>query len=191
MHFEVTGPPGAPALVLSNSLGTSIAMWDPQVAELSEHFRLVRYDHRGHGRSPVLPGPYELADLGRDVLELLAHLEIEQASVCGVSLGGMVGMWLGANAPHRINRLVLCCTSAYLPPAKSWTSRAAIVRKAGTTGVIADTVCARWLTPRRHERDRRLADCLRAMLVATPAEGYAACCRSSAAGRHAKSRNRP
>lgn len=176
MHFEVTGPPGAPALVLSNSLGTSIAMWNPQVAELSEHFRLVRYDHRGHGRSPVLPGPYELADLGHDVLELLAHLEIEHTSVCGVSLGGMVGMWLGANAPHRINRLVLCCTSAYLPPAESWTSRAAIVRRAGTTGVIADTVCARWLTPRRQERDRRLADCLRTMLVATPAEGYAACC---------------
>jgi len=176
MHFEVTGPPDAPALVLSNSLGTSLAMWDRQVAPLSEHFCVVRYDHRGHGRSPVPPGPYELDELGRDVLELLDHLGIARASLCGVSLGGMVGMWLGANAPDRIDRLVLCCTSAYLPPAEAWAQRAATVRQARTTEVVADAVLGRWLTPAGLEHDAGTASWLRAMLRATPAEGYANCC---------------
>jgi 3-oxoadipate enol-lactonase len=176
MHFEVTGPPDAPALVLSNSLGTSLAMWDRQVAPLSKHFRLVRYDHRGHGRSPVPAGPYELEDLGGDVLELLDHLGIARASLCGVSLGAMVGMWLGAHAPDRIDRLVLCCTSAYLPPAAAWAQRAGTVREAGTTEVVADAVLPRWLTPAGLEHDAGTVAWLRAMLLATPAEGYASCC---------------
>jgi 3-oxoadipate enol-lactonase len=175
-HYEVTGPSDAPALVLSNSLGTSVAMWDRQVAALSEHFRLVRYDHRGHGRSPVPSGPYLLEELGRDVLDLLDHLGIRRASLCGVSLGAMVGMWLGANAPDRIDRLVLCCTSAHLPPAEAWAQRAATVRDAGTTEVVADAVLARWLTAAARERDPETVSWLRAMLLATPAEGYANCC---------------
>jgi 3-oxoadipate enol-lactonase len=176
MHHLASGPAGAPALVLANSLGTSTAMWDPQVDALSEHFRLVRYDHRGHGGSPVLPGPYELADLGRDVLELLDHLGIERASICGVSLGAMVGMWLGAHAPERVDRLVLCCTSAHLPPARAWAERAATVRAAGSTEPVADAVLARWLTPAGLAADPERAARLRTMLLATPAEGYAACC---------------
>jgi 3-oxoadipate enol-lactonase len=176
VHHEVTGSVDAPALVLSNSLGTDMRMWDPQVEALSRRFRLVRYDTRGHGRSPVPAGPYTLAELGQDVLALLDRLEIERASLCGVSLGGMTGMWLGAHAADRIDRLVLCSTAAFLPPADAWAQRAADVRAAGSTEVVADAVLSRWLTPAGAAADPERLAWLRAMLVATPAEGYAACC---------------
>jgi 3-oxoadipate enol-lactonase len=176
MHYEISGPESAPVLVLSNSLGTSMAMWNPQIKKLSTHLRVIRYDHRGHGESPLPSGPCGLDDLGRDVLEILDHLAIEHAAVCGVSLGGMVGMWLGIHAPERIGRLILCCTSAYLPPPEAWTGRAEAVRAAGSTAVVADAVLARWLTSRGREADpERLAQ-LRRMLLGTPAEGYAQCC---------------
>src|SRR3954463_16095162 len=118
---------------MGSSLGTSLDMWDSQLA-LAERLRIVRLDHRGHGRSPAPPRPYEIADLGRDVLELMGSLEIERASYCGLSIGGMVGIWLGANAPERIERLVLICTSAHLPPAEGWAERAAKGRPAGPGG---------------------------------------------------------
>jgi 3-oxoadipate enol-lactonase len=172
---ETTGHEDAPVLVMGSSLGTSMDMWDSQLA-LAERLRIVRLDHRGHGRSAVPPGPYEIADLGRDVLELMDSLEIERASYCGLSIGGMVGLWLGANAPERIERLVLICTSAHLPPAEGWAERAAKVRAAGTVGVVADPVVARWLTPAYAEEHPELVAELRAMLVATDPTGYAECC---------------
>ncbi len=175
LYSEVTGPAGAPVVVMGSSLGTSLNMWDGQLA-LAERLRIVRFDHRGHGRSPVPPGPYEIADLGRDVLELMDALEIERASYCGLSIGGMVGMWLGANAPERIERLVLICTSAHLPPASGWRDRADAVRAAGTVDVVADAVVARWLTPDYAEEHPELMAELRAMLVATDPTGYAECC---------------
>jgi 3-oxoadipate enol-lactonase len=175
LFSESTGPEDAPVLLMGSSLGTSLDMWDSQLA-LAERLRIVRHDHRGHGRSPVPPGPYEIADLGRDVLELMDALEIERAAYCGLSIGGMVGMWLGANAPERIDRLVLICTSAHLPPAEGWAERAAKVRAAGTVEVVADAVVARWLTPAYAEAHPELVAELRAMLVATDPEGYAAAC---------------
>jgi len=175
LFSESTGPEDAPVVLMGSSLGTSMDMWDSQLA-LAERLRIVRHDHRGHGRSPVPPGPYEIADLGRDVLELMDALEIERASYCGLSIGGMVGMWLGANAPERIERLVLICTSAHLPPAEGWAERAAKVRAAGTVEVVADAVVARWLTPAYAESHPELVAELRAMLVATDPNGYAAAC---------------
>jgi 3-oxoadipate enol-lactonase len=175
LHSEIAGPADAPVLVMGSSLGTSLEMWDPQLS-LAERLRLVRHDHRGHGRSPVPPEPYEIEDLGRDVVALLDALEIERASYCGLSIGGMVGMWLGANAPERIDRLVLMCTSAHLPPAEGWAERAANVREAGTVEVVADAVVARWLTPAYADEHPELVAELRAMLVATDPDGYAACC---------------
>jgi 3-oxoadipate enol-lactonase len=175
LHSETAGPADAATLVMGGSLGTSLAMWDGQLA-LAERFRLVRHDHRGHGRSPVPPAPYEIADMGGDVLALLDALGIERASYCGLSIGGMVGMWLGANAPERIERLVLICTSAHLPPASGWADRAAAVREAGTVEAVADAVVERWLTPGYAEKRPELVAELRAMLVATDAEGYAASC---------------
>jgi 3-oxoadipate enol-lactonase len=175
VHHEIAGPDDAPVLVLSNSLGSTIAMWDPQVPALAERLRVVRYDHRGHGGSPVPPGPYELADLGADALALLDRLGVQRAHWCGLSLGGMVGMWMAINAPERIDRLVLCCTSARLGPPSMWADRAATVRAEGVDA-IADAGIGRWLTPGFIERDPATAADVRAMLAATPAEGYAACC---------------
>jgi len=176
LHHESAGDESAPPLLLGGSLGTAMAMWEPQVAPLAEHLRVIRYDHRGHGASPVPAGPYEIEDLGRDVLALMDRLGLERASVGGVSIGGMVAMWLGANAPDRVDRLVLCFTSAHLPPASAWADRAAAVREAGTTEVVADAVVARWLTPAFAAENPDTQAWLRAMLLATDPEGYAASC---------------
>lgn len=170
----VSGPEGGPPLVLSSSLGTTHAMWDAQADTLSERFRLVRYDRRGHGASPVPPGPYRIEDLGGDVIELLDDLGLERVSFCGLSIGGMVGMWLAAEAPERVERLVLCCTYPHLPPAEMWAERAALVRAEGVEAV-ADAVLGRWFTP---SAPAELVESFRRMLVATPAEGYAGCCEA-------------
>ena len=173
-HVE-DGPPGAPPLVLMNSLGSDLRMWDPQVAALRSAYRVIRFDTRGHGRSPVPPGPYQLSDLGGDALALLDKLDLARASLCGLSLGGMVGMWLAAHAPERVDRLVLCCTSARLGPAQAWAERAALVRAEGTAAVAA-AVVGRWFTPSFAARHRDVVAAMREMVAATPAEGYAGCC---------------
>lgn len=175
VHSVIEGPPDAPPLLLVNSLGSTLAMWEPQMDELAARLRVVRFDLRGHGRSPVPPGPYSLDDLGADALALLDRLGIGRAHVAGVSLGGMIGMWLGVHAPERVDRLVLCCTSARLGPPSMWVDRARLVRAEGT-GAVADAVVARWVSPTwaadHPEEFRRL----REMVAATPAEGYAGCC---------------
>jgi 3-oxoadipate enol-lactonase len=176
LSYAHEGPAEAPTLVLSSSLGTTGAMWEPQRAALSGEHALLSYDHRGHGRSPAPPGRYSLADLGGDVLALLDRLEIARTSWCGISLGGMVGMWLAVNAPERIDRLVLICTSAYAPPPARWSDRAAAVLAAGSTDVVADAVVERWFTPDYAARHPERVSWAREMLLATPAVGYAGCC---------------
>lgn len=176
LHHEVHGRDDAPVLVLSSSLGTTCAMWAPQLEPLSERFRVVTYDMRGHGRSPVPPGPYEIGDLGADVLALLNALEVERAAFCGLSIGGMIGQWLGIHAADRIDRLILCCSSSYAPPAEAWAERARTVREAGTTAAIADAVVGRWLTAGFATAHPEIRDWLHAMLIAQPANGYAECC---------------
>ena len=173
LHHEVAGD--GPVLLMGGSLGTTVRMWDGQ-RPMVEHLRLVRFDHRGHGASPVPPGPYEIADLGRDVLDLMDELGIERASYCGLSIGGMVGMWLGANAPDRIDRLVLLCTAAHMPDRSFWRDRAAAVLAAGSTAPIADGVVERWLTPGFADAHPEVREELHAMLLAAPPDGYAACC---------------
>ena len=164
-------------LVLSNSLGTTHEMWDRQLPALVERFRVLRYDSRGHGRSPVPPGPYEMADLGGDVIELLDRLEVERASFCGISLGGMVGLWLAINAPERIERLALCSTSARLLDPEEWAERAATVREQGVVA-LADATIERWFSQDFREAEPELVDGVHRMLVETPAEGYAGCCEA-------------
>ena len=181
LHSERSGPDDAPVLVLGGSLGTTLAMWDPQVARLADRRRIVRYDHRGHGGSPAPLGPYAIDELGRDVLDLLDGLGCARASYCGLSLGAMVGMWLAANAPERIERLVLLCTSAHLPPPSAYRDRAATVRAAGTPEVVADAVLARWLTPAWAQENPGPAAWLREMFSQVSAEGYAGCCEAIAA----------
>ncbi|GAA1847951.1 3-oxoadipate enol-lactonase [Asanoa iriomotensis] len=177
LAYEAVGPASAPVVVLGSSLGTTRAMWAPQVASLSADFRVVAYDHRGHGASPVPPGPYAIEDLGRDVLGLLDHLGLDRVHYAGLSLGGMVGMWLAAHAPDRIDRLALLCTSAHLPPASGWHDRAATVRSAGMAA-IADAVVARWFTPVFPADD---AAAFSKALVAIDPDGYASCCEAIAA----------
>jgi 3-oxoadipate enol-lactonase len=176
LHRLVQGPPDAVPLLLGNSLGTDVALWDPVVARLGDRVRIVRFDHRGQGSSPAPPGPYDIAELGHDVVALLDDLEIDRAAFCGVSLGGMVGLWLAAHVPDRVDRLVACCTSAHPGSVQDWAERAAVVSAAGSTAMIADAVVARWVTGRFAGDHPEVVDRLRTMLLASPAAGYAACC---------------
>jgi 3-oxoadipate enol-lactonase len=164
-------------VVLSNSLGTTLEMWEPQADVLAREHRVLRYDMRGHGRSPVPETPYSIADLGSDLLGLLDRNGIERASLFGVSLGGMVSMWVAAHAPERVHRLILCSTSAVMGPPESWTERAALVRREGTVAV-ADTVVARWFTRAFAAAEPDVVAAIRDQLASTPAEGYAGCCEA-------------
>jgi 3-oxoadipate enol-lactonase len=180
LHNALDGLLDGPALLLGGSLGTTLEMWEPQLAALEPIVQLVRFDTRGHGRSPVPAGPYRIDDLGRDVLRLMDDLQLERASYCGLSIGGMIGQWLAINAPERFDRLILICTGAFLPPADPWLERAAAVRAAGTPDVIADAVIARWFTePFAAEHPDTVAR-YHAMLGATDPGGYAACCEAIA-----------
>jgi 3-oxoadipate enol-lactonase len=180
LHHEFRGKRGSPALVFTGSLGTDLTMWQPQADVLKPHFCTLRYDIRGHAGSPVPPGPYSMDDLGSDLVALLDRLGIERASLCGLSIGGMISMWVAANAPERVDRLVLCCTSARLGPPESWLERAAIVRSEGV-GAVADAVLGRWFTPGFAQAHPEVIERMRAMLIATPREGYASCCEAIAA----------
>jgi 3-oxoadipate enol-lactonase len=176
LNYRFDGPADAPVLVLSHSLGCSVAMWEPQLAAFGERFRVLPYDHRGHGASPAPPGPYSIDEFGNDVVELLDSLGLERVRFCGLSLGGAVGIWLGAYAPERLERTVLCCTAARFATPEIWAERAATVRRAQSVEPLADAVMERWFTPEfRRDRPERVGE-VRAMLVATPAEGYAASC---------------
>ncbi|MCX2946945.1 3-oxoadipate enol-lactonase [Lentzea sp. NEAU-D7] len=175
VHHVVTGRQDGPVVVLSNSLGSTLEMWDANVAALEEHFRVVRYDTRGHGRSPVVPGPQTIDTLATDLLALLDRLGVEKAHLVGLSLGGMTALRLAARDPGRVDRLAVLCTSALLGPAANWTGRAALVRSRGTA-VVAEAVVQRWFTPAHENRAA-----WEAMVASTPAEGYAGCCEAIAA----------
>ena len=176
---RLDGPQGAPVVVLSNSLGSDTSLWDRQLGELAAGHRVLRYDHRGHGRSPVPPGPYTMAGLGGDVLALLDALAIERCSFAGASLGGAVGMWLAAEAPDRIDRLALCCTSARFGAPEMWLERAAVIRGEGTA-VLADVTMRRWFTSAFAELEPELVARFRAAFVEVSDEGYAGCCEALA-----------
>jgi 3-oxoadipate enol-lactonase len=179
VHHSLEGPEDAPVIVFSNSLGTTGAMWDAQAAALSDRFRVLRYDTRGHGETPAPPGPYTVAELGGDVLALLDRLGLERVSFCGLSIGGMTGMWLGVHAPERIERLVICCTGMQLPTAEMWTERAALVREKGM-GEVIDATMERWFTPAFPERSPEVVERIREIFLATDPEGYAGCCEALA-----------
>lgn len=180
LHHTLTGPPDAPVLVLGNSLGTTTALWDAQLPALVRHHRVLRYDHRGHGGTPAAPGPYRLDDLADDVLELLDTLGLARVSYAGVSLGAMVGMWLAGHAPERIDRLVLCCTTAAFASAQPWHDRAAAVR-AGGTAAIAQQAVSRWFTPDFAAGNPDAVRAFEAMVSTVDDEGYASCCDALAA----------
>lgn len=180
VHHQLAGADDAPVVILGNSLGTNLSMWEPQVAVLSRSFRVITFDQRGHGASPVPPGPYAISDLGEDVVALMDHLGVRRASYVGLSIGGMAGIWLGANAPERLNTLTLMCTSAYAPPASRWHERVAAVRAAGSTDTIADAVVGGWFTPAWSAAHPDVVAAHRAMIAATDPDGYCGCCEAIA-----------
>lgn len=175
LHYQLDGDPSLPALLLSNSLGASLDMWAPQVEALSQHFHVVRYDTRGHGKSSVTPGPYTIPQLGQDAVVLLDHLGISRANFAGVSMGGITGQWLALNHADRLIRLALCNTAAFIGPSSNWTTRAETVQRDGVAS-IADAVVARWLTPDYAAAHPTLVASLRDTLAANADEGYAAAC---------------
>jgi 3-oxoadipate enol-lactonase len=174
IHYALEGQSGAPVLVFSNSLGANYSMWDPQVREFRSQFRVLRYDPRGHGQSCSTPGPYSMEQLAKDVIALLDALELDRVHFCGLSMGGMVGMWLGVNAPERIHKLALCNTGAKIGTSEGWNARIDGVQKNGMKSVASATV-ERWFTPAFREKAPATVASIQKMLEEANAEGYAGC----------------
>jgi 3-oxoadipate enol-lactonase len=175
LNYRFDGPEKAPVILLSNSLGTNLSMWDPQATVLGEKFCVLRYDLRGHGLSTVPPGPYTIEQLGRDAIALLDALKIESAYFCGLSMSGMIGMWLGANAANRMKGLVLCNTAAKIGNAETWNARIKDVKERGMAA-IATTVVLRWFSEDFIKKSPEVVEATRQMLLQAQPEGYAACC---------------
>lgn len=173
--YRLEGRADAPVLMLSNSLGTAMAMWEPQMAAFEARFRVLRYDSRGHGRSDVPAGSYSIDRLGRDAIELLDALQIARVTFCGLSKGGMIGQWIGWRAPERLQRLILANTSGYMGPPEGWDGR---IRSVTADGMAAMTepVLQRWFRPSFLGDAADAVAPVRAMLLATPPAGYAGCC---------------
>jgi 3-oxoadipate enol-lactonase len=177
LYVEVEGPAAAPVLMLSNSLGTNLNIWDEQASVWSRHFRLIRYDRRGHGRSGVTPGPYSMERLGKDALAIMDALNVSKINWCGLSMGGMVGQWLAAHAPQRIDKLILSNTSCYYPDKEPWNQRIQTIR-AGGLETIADALMKLWFTADFRARSPDTVARIKEALVATPIDGYIASCEA-------------
>ncbi|MBK19913.1 MAG: 3-oxoadipate enol-lactonase [Rhodospirillaceae bacterium] len=173
INYELDGPDDAPVLVFSNSLATSLAMWKDQVERLKDRYRILRYDNRGHGSTPVTDGPYTIGLLAQDVLGLLDALGIDKVSFCGLSKGGMVGQWLGMNASDRLNKLVVSNTACYFPDKEMWRERIDMATNDGIPA-IAEASIKRWFTPGYLERadTKSTIDFARAFIHETNREGY-------------------
>jgi len=178
LHYRLDGDAALPVLVLSNSLGTDLHMWDAQVDAFSQHFQVLRYDTRGHGKSLVTEGIYSIGQNGRDVLALLDALGIKQAYFCGLSMGGLIGQWLAINAPERLKRVVLCNTAAKIGGPDVWNPRIEMVLRDGPAAMLAlrNASIARWFTPEFAKAETAKVEAVVGMLAATSPQGYAANC---------------
>jgi 3-oxoadipate enol-lactonase len=150
-------------------------MWEAQVPPFTQHFRVLRYDSRGHGASTFGAGDWTIGNLGRDVVSLLDHLEIGTASFCGLSVGGLVGQWLALNAAKRLSNVVLCNTAARIGNDEAWNARIDAVNKGGIPS-ISKAILERWFTAAFHDREPGTVDRFRKILEATPPGGYVATC---------------
>ncbi len=178
LNYRFDGAEGLPVLVLSNSLGTSLGMWDEQIPAFANHFRVLRYDTRGHGESSVSPGPYSIEQLGRDVLGLLDGLGIERFTFCGLSMGGLIGQWLALHAGPRLQRLVLCNTAAKIGTEQVWNDRIKTVLNGQQQAMrdMRDASIARWFTPGFAEQQPDVARRITDMIASTSPDGYVANC---------------
>jgi len=175
IHYELDGRVEGPTLVLSNSLGTNLSLWDSQLPVFAQTFRVLRYDSRGHGQTSTTQGKYSVEMLGRDVLQLLDALHLERVNFCGLSIGGMTGMWLAVNAPQRVENLVLSNTAPKIGKLDTWNERIRAVREGGTKAV-AQQVVERWFTPEFRANHRDEVAKIRQMIESTSTHGYAASC---------------
>jgi 3-oxoadipate enol-lactonase len=179
LHARADGDPAAPLLLLLNSLGTDLSMWDPQVDLWAATHRVVRFDQRGHGRSDVPPPPYTVERFGRDALTVLDTYGSSQADVCGLSLGGLVALWLAGRAPKRVRRAVFAATAARVGTADGWRERAATVRAEGMASVT-DLVLARFFSPSFRARGAPAVDALERALRTAELDGYTGSCEALA-----------
>jgi 3-oxoadipate enol-lactonase len=177
INYELNHSQGRPVILLSNSLGTNLAMWEPQIEMLTANFSVLRYDTRGHGQSRVNVGPYTIEQLGRDVLALLDHLSLREVHFCGLSMGGLIGMWLGINSPERVSKVILCSTAARIGSPETWAARIDAVSKKGMQGIAA-SVMDRWFTPLFRTREISTVRRIQEMLEQTNPQGYMACCEA-------------
>jgi 3-oxoadipate enol-lactonase len=175
INYRFDGPESAPVLIFSNSLGSSLSMWDAQVPALSKNFRILRYDTRGHGQSSATPGPYSIEQLAKDVIALLDHLHLDRVNFCGLSMGGATGQWLGAHARQRLHKLVLANTTAKFGTPDPWNARIALVQKSGMKPV-APIVIERWFTSSFRQNHPASVEPAQRMLENTNSEGYIANC---------------
>jgi|SRR6185369_7617746 len=174
INVEVSGREGAPALMLSNSLGTDLHMWDHQAPEFEKHFRLIRWDRRGHGKSGATKGPYNFGLFGRDVINILDTLGIKKTHWCGLSMGGMDGQWLGANAADRMDKLILANTNFYYADKGPWADRSKAVRENGLAHIVGMNM-ERWFTKGFIQSNPQAIARMTKMFLESNLEGYIAC----------------
>jgi 3-oxoadipate enol-lactonase len=183
LHYRIDGDTedggSKPWLMFCNSLGTDLHMWDTQARELSDRFRVLRYDRRGHGRSTAPSAPFTLSDLGKDVLALLDALQIDRTHFCGLSIGGLTGLWLCLHASERVDRVIVCATAAKIGSAENWNVRIDTVRRDGLEGLAPDTM-ARWFTPTFATAERATVDAIIDVFSETSLNGYVGCCAALA-----------
>ena len=180
LHYRIDGDRhgNAPWLVLSNSLGADVSMWTPNIEAFAKHYRVVRYDTRGHGHSDVPKGPYTIDQLIGDVIGLMDHLKIDRANYCGLSMGGLTGIGLAARHPERFSRVVLSNTAALIGSDAVWTPRAAKAREPGGMPALTDAVIARWFTAPFIEREQLELANIRDVFRHTSGDGYASNCEA-------------
>jgi 3-oxoadipate enol-lactonase len=179
LPYGIEGPADAGVLVLVNSIGMRMSLWEEQLPAFTACHRVLRYDQRGHGDAPTPPGPYTIDDLGADLVALLDRLEIERASVCGLSLGGLVATWVAAHHPERVDRLVLACTTAHPGNPEKWRGRAAQGRRDGVAEVVKQSSLG-WFTPIFAQSHPGVVARLQAVVASNPDEGYAGCAEALA-----------
>ena len=175
IHYDLTGRPGQDVLVLINSLGSDLHMWDKVLSLLEAHYRVLRYDVRGHGLSGASSGPLTISDLGEDLLFLTNQLGIEPVHLCGISLGGLIAMWAGIHAAERVNRIVLANTAARIGTPEAWEQRRNSVLNSGLAPLV-ETAPGRWFTQAYQEQHPAEMQLIREMVARTDAASYAACC---------------
>jgi len=177
IHYQLDGEPSAPLLVLSNSLGTDLHMWDAQVHSLAHKIQFLRYDTRGHGQSSVTLGPYSIEQLGQDVVNLLDYLGQDRVHFCGLSLGGLTGIWLASNHSDRFHSFVFCNTAAKIGQAETWNARIDAVRSCGMQAIV-DSVMERWFSPQFRSSHPKAIASMCNTLVTLPSDGYIGCCQA-------------